>query len=867
MDFPFFRPAAPSSAAVPASAPFWTLGLAEIQRRLGADGNGLSSAEAKGRLRRFGRNATGATSRRGLLDKIARRLIEPLIAILIVAALVAGATGDMASAAIIFLVIVASITLDVTQEHRAEAAVEALRHSVAIRTRALRDGKLLDVSVEDIAPGDVVALKAGDLVPADGLLLAADRLSVNEALLTGEPYPVEKRVAGPHGVGLAETATALFAGTAVVGGEARLFVAATGRATRLGAIAGALDAMEPPTAFERGVHALSVLILRFTVFLVLFVLLAHLAFARPPLESFLFAVALAVGLTPELLPMIVTVTLSRGAMRLAKRRVVVKRLSAIHDLGAMDVFCTDKTGTLTEARIALVAHIDANGVDNERVVELAALNARFETGSSSALDEALLDHTQTRDLGCWTRLDILPFDFDRRIASVLAETLGRRFLIVKGAPESVLQRATRIEHAAGDVADLDAENRRRVEALVEGRSRQGFRLLAVAVKPLPQSCDAIGHEDEADLTLVGFCVFLDPPKASAGAAIARLRAAGVRTKIVSGDAPAVVLHLVETLGLDCRGLLTGSQIAALEDHALATQAPGVDLYARVSPDQKTRVIRALQASGHVVGFMGDGINDAPALKAADVGLSVDGASEVARATADMILLDPDLRVVADGVNEGRRTYANIMKYIRMGTSSNFGNMLSMALASVAIPFLPLTPVQVLINNLIYDVSEIGIPLDAIDSEAIAAPHVWDMRDILRFTLFMGPLSSAFDIATFALLHYVYDVSAEVFRTSWFIESMATQILVIFLIRTPRPFWASRPHPALTATSLGALAFALALALGPFARWFGFAMPPAHVLWSIAGLVLAYLCLAEALKRRALGWTDGALASRVAPRSS
>ena len=850
--FPSSRPAQAAQVARDATPPFWTIDLDAIKQRLGVDGQSLSSAEAQARLQRFGPNAAGATPRRHLLGKVARRLFEPLIAILIVAGLVAGASGDFISASIIIFVVVASIALDVTQEHRAEAAVEALRHTVAITTSAMRDGALTAIPVEQIVPGDIVVLKAGDLVPADGMLLAADRVTVNEALLTGEPYPVEKRASDGKASPLADTTAALFAGTGLVSGEARLLVAATANATRLGAISAALGSDEPPTAFERGVHALSLLILRLTVFLVLFVLLAHLAFARPPLESFLFAVALAVGLTPELLPMIVTVTLSRGALRLAARKVVVKRLSSIHDLGAMDVFCTDKTGTLTQARIALVGHVGADGADSERVVELGALNASFETGTSSALDDALLEHTKQRDLSHWTRLDALPFDFDRRIASVLAENAGRRMLIVKGAPEAVMQRAARIARADGSIGDLDAAARAAVEALIDERSRQGLRLLAIAVKDMPASAQEIGHSDEADLALVGFCIFLDPPKPSAGEAIARLHGRGVRTKIVSGDAPAVVLHLVETLKLDCHGVLTGPEIDELDDHALIAHVDSVDLYARVSPEQKTRVIKALQAAGHVVGFMGDGINDAPAIKAADVGLSVEGATEVARATADMILLDSDLAVVADGVTEGRRTYANIMKYIRMGTSSNFGNMLSMALASIAIPFLPLTPVQVLINNLIYDLSEIGIPLDEVDDEAVAAPHVWNMGDILRFTLVMGPLSSLFDIATFILLRYGYDASPEIFRTGWFIESMATQILVIFLIRTPRPVWTSRPHIALTATSLGALALALFLSLGPAAHLFGFGAPPASLLWAIVGLVISYLACAEILKRRALG---------------
>ena len=859
-----FGKAASPSRTGERSPPFWIFSPAEMLRSLNVPETGLTQEEAEKRLQADGPNATGTVARRHILAKVAHRLVEPLVAILVVAALIAGATGDVASTAIILFVITASIALDVTQEHRAESAVDALRRTVAIRTSVVRDGVAREILVEEVVRGDVIELRAGELVPADGLLLAADRLSVNEALLTGEAYPVEKRAALPAGADTSDTTAALFAGTGVVGGEAKLLVTATGAATRLGLIAGALGGDGAPTAFERGLHALSILILRLTLFLVLFVLLAHLVFHRPPLESFLFAVALAVGLTPELLPMITTVTLARGALRMAARQVVVKRLSSIHDLGTMDVFCTDKTGTLTEARITLVGHPGLDGADRERVAELAAVNALQEAGNAGALDEAIIRHSSQEAVAAWSRLDNLPFDFERRIASVLAQRDGKRFLISKGAPENVLSRVSRVESADGSLLAFDDAARRSAEAMVEGSAREGLRLLAVAFKEIAPDQGSIAQGDEGDLVLAGFCVFLDPPKASAGAAIARLSEAGVRTKIVSGDAAAVVQHLVETLKLGCQGILTGVDLDALDDHALAAKVSDVDLYARVSPEQKTRVIRALQVAGHVVGFMGDGINDAPAIKAADVGLSVDGATEVARATADMILLDSDLGVVADGVVEGRRTYANIMKYIRMGTSSNFGNMLSMALASIAIPFLPLTPVQVLLNNLIYDLSEIGIPLDEVDPESMAKPHGWNMREVLRFTLVMGPLSSLFDIATFAILRLAYDAPPDVFRTAWFIESMATQILVIFLIRTPRSFWSSRPHPVLTATSLGALALSFFVCLGPAATWLGFATPPGGVLYAILGLVIGYLVIAEAIKGFALGRANGGLAAEVVP---
>jgi Mg2+-importing ATPase len=793
---------------------------------------GLSGTEATARLLRHGPNSAAPPAPRRLARRLLRRLAEPLIAILIAAALLSGVTGDWPSTVIILAILAVSIGLDLFQEGRAEAAVEALRRSVALTAEALRDGAWREVPAEELVPGDILRLRAGDLVPADGILLPGSSAHAQEALLTGEPYAVEKRP-GPSGAKIpAEAHDALFSGTALVAGEARMVVTATGAATRFGSIAAALEGEAPPTAFQRGLHDLGLLILRLTAFLVLFVLLAHIAFGRPALESFLFAIALAVGLTPELLPMVTTVTLARGAQRMAARKVVVKRLSAIHDLGAMDVLCTDKTGTLTAARIELASR------SSDLALELAAANSRFATGVRSAMDDAI--EAAAPDLSAWRGLAALPFDFERRCVSVLAERGGERWIVTKGAPEAVLARC----------AGLDAAARARLEAEHEALAAQGLRALAVARRAAP-GLERLSAAEEAGLDFVGFCAFADPPKPSAGTAVARLAAAGVRVKVISGDAAPVLRHLVETLRLPARGLLTGEEIAALDDAALSARVEEVDLFARVSPDQKARIIRALQGRGHTVGFLGDGINDAPAIRQADCGMSVAEASDVARGAAAIILLEQDLSVVADGVVEGRRTYANIMKYIRMGTSSNFGNMLSMAAASLFLPFLPLTAAQVLLNNLLYDLSETGIPFDAVDEEEVARPQAWDMGAVLRFTLVMGPLSSAFDLLTFAILAWGFAAGPEVFRTAWFVESMATQILVIFLIRTARPAWRSRPHAVLAATSLGALAAALALALGPVAPALGFAALPTALLVALAGLVVAYLAAAEALKRRAI----------------
>ena len=829
---------------------FWKRPPIEIAGN-GADwASGLTAGEADRQLARFGPNAIVTAPTSHILLKILRRFAQPLVLVLLVAAVVSGLTGDVASTVIILVIVTVSTGLDVVQEQGAERAAASLRQSIAIRVTTLRDGQARQILAEQIVPGDIVTLSPGDLVPADGVVIASSGGRVDEALLTGEPYPVDKRPGPSNASDQVGAFDALFGGTAVVSGELRMLVAATGAATALGGIAASLQTEEPPTAFERGLHRLGVLIVRLTIGLVLFVLLAHIAFHRPPLESFMFAVALAVGLTPELLPMVTTVTLSRGAVRMARRQVIVKKLSAIHDLGAMDVLCTDKTGTLTEARIELCGYPGIDGRDSHHVLELAAINSRFESGVGNPLDGAIL--AKAADLGAdWRKLADLPFDFERRMASVTAEHAGRRLLIVKGAPEAVLAHSSHAETTGGEIVALDDALRGQCDALHERQAQGGFRMLGVAWREWSGAADRIGLDDERDLVFAGFCAFLDPPKVSASAAIARLRAQNIRVKIISGDAAPVVRHLVEALALDCTGMLTGDEIAALSQTALIARVRDTDLFARVSPDQKLRIIHALSAAGHTVGFLGDGINDAPAIRAADAGISVESATDVARAAADLVLLAPDLGVLADGVEEGRRTYANIMKYLRMGTSSNFGNMLSMALASLVIPFLPMTAMQILLNNLLYDLSEIGIPFDEVDEADLGAPHNWSMPAILRFTGVMGPLSSVFDIATFSLLLFVYRAGPEEFRTGWFVESILTQILVIFVIRTRLLPWHSRPHRVLVATSLGALALALFLALGPIGSVFGFAPLPLSLLAWVGILAGAYLVLAQSLKRYAI----------------
>ncbi|SIP88499.1 magnesium-translocating P-type ATPase [Bosea sp. TND4EK4] len=819
---------------------------AALMARLRTQPEGLSEREAIARLKSHGPNVSVPRLRRQALAKVVRRLLDPLIAILLIAAAIAGVTGDWQSLLIIATIIFASVLLDVVQETQAEHAVDALRRKIAVRVDVLRSGAVREIPLRDVVPGDVVLLRAGDLVPADGVILESTDAMADEAALTGEAFPVEKRAAMQSVPG---PGAALFGGTSLVAGEAKLLVVATGPDTKLGAVARSMQQSEPPTAFERGVHRLGLLILRLTGFLVLFVLLTQLVRQGLSMESFLFAVALAVGLTPELLPVVMTVTLARGAMRMAKRDVVVKRLSAIYDLGAMDVLCTDKTGTLTQARIAHVGSFDAAGSSSERVTGLARLNSLHCGSPRNNLDDALLASAEAVDRS-WDPVARLPFDFTRRRSSVLLARGAEQELVVKGAPEGLLRLCDRAEDDQGGIQRLDNAARERILRFIDGRGAEGLRLLGVARKPMADQ-QVLSPEDENALIFVGCAAFLDPPKPSAGQAAAELARMGVRIKVISGDAAPVVQHLAATLDLPVRRLMTGEQVAALGDAALARQVAGTDLFARVEPEQKARIVLALRRGGHTVGFIGDGINDAPAIHSADVGLSVDTGTEVAREAAAIVLLAADLSVVARGIAEGRRTYANIMKYLRMGTSSNFGNMLSMALASVFLPFLPLNPLQILVNNMLYDLSEIGIPFDEADPDDVASPRQWQMGSVLRFTLIMGPLSSIFDLAMFALLLLVFQADVASFRTAWFVQSVLTQILVIFVIRTTLRCWRSRPHPALVFTSLGALVLALVLALTPVGSALGFVAIPSSWLFSIGVIAIAYLSLAEALKRTAM----------------
>ena len=826
-----------------------TLPLAELLQRFGSSEGGLTAAAAAALLKTIGLNRIEQTKRPGLFAAFIRRLTNPLVAILLFAAAVSAFTGEVSSFVIIEVIVLMSVILDVMQERQAQNAADALRAQVSLSTRTLRDGKPADIPAAEIVPGDIVLLVAGDLVPADCRLIEARDLYVDEALLTGESYPAEKEVVaiGAPAVLAAVPRNLVFMGSSVVSGTAKALVFATGRQAQLGSIAGALQKPPPPTAFSVGVQNFGMMIVRATVFLVLFVVLVNLIFHRPLLESFLFALALAVGLTPELLPMIVSVTLSHGAIRLSHKEVIVKRQSAIDDLGSMDVFCSDKTGTLTEARIKLVKAVNLAGNDSSSLLEMAQVNAGFETGLKSPMDQAILEAKEF-DLAAWRKIDEVPFDFERRRVSVLVERGSRRFLILKGAPEDVLRLATRYDRQGSQPCSLDPEARSAAGRSFDALGTEGYRVLGVAWREVPLDRQHAGVADEAELTFAGFLAFLDPPKAGAREALTALAKLGVGVKVVTGDNEQVTRHVCGELGLNVEGTLTGPELAQLSEAALSARVEQTTLFCRVTPSQKSRVIAALRRKGHVVGYLGDGINDAPPLLAADVGFSVDTAVDVAKEAAAMILLRKDLGVLAEGVLEGRRTFVNIFKYMMMGTSSNFGNMFSMAGGVLFLPFLPMLPLQILLNNLLYDLSEIAIPFDRVGAEAVMRPRRWNIDTVRKFMFVFGPLSSLFDFLTFALLLWVFRADESQFHTGWFVESLATQTLVIFIIRTA-DLLRDPPHPALVATTLLAFAIATLLPYSPVAPWLGFTPLPAAVLGALATLTFAYLLVVYGVKQR------------------
>jgi Mg2+-importing ATPase len=829
---------------------YWAAPAEKLVTDLRSHAGGLSSAEASTRLRSAGPNAIGREGGASAVAAFARQFRSPLVLILIFAAAVSALVGEGSEAFIIAAIILASCALSFTQEYGASRAMEALKARVSRKASVLRNGTETGVAVEDIVPGDVIRLSAGNLIPADGVLLEARDLNVSEAVLTGESFPVAKAPGlSPADAPISQRGNAVFTGTSVRSGTGTMLAVLTGKDTEFAAIAAAIARTVPETDFARGIRRFGYLMTEIMLVIVILVFFANLLLQRPAIDSLLFSLALAVGLTPELLPAIISVTLARGAHTMAAAGVIVRRLDAIENLGSMDILCTDKTGTLTEGVIRLDACTDPDGAASSQVKLWALLNATLQTGMANPLDQGIVSARAPDDeLSGFIKVDEIPYDFVRKRLSVIVRRMGdgEDLMICKGAVASIAAACSSILGPSGalPLGELDSKS---IDDRVRGWSAEGYRVLGLAVRRFP-SREAYRREDEADLAFAGFLLFLDPPKPGVDITLEALAARGIKVKVISGDNRHVVRHLAETIGLSHRNVLTGDELAKLTKEALFARAHPTAIFAEIDPNQKERIIAALRRRGHVVGYLGDGINDAPALHEADIGISVDSAVDVAREAADLILLERDLGVLARGVDDGRKTFANTMKYIAITTSANFGNMVSMAFASLALPFLPLLAPQILLNNLLSSLPSLAIAGDRVDAEQIETPRRWDIGSIRRFMIYFGLTSSCFDFLTFGFLLLAIHASAETFRTGWFVESLLTQLAIVLIVRTRRAFWQSRPSALLSwLTALVGL-FAVAIPYLPGAHWFAFVPLSVPLVGGLMAITITYLAASEVAKR-------------------
>lgn len=858
--------------------------------RLNSAPEGLNAAEAEAKLALVGPNIIAQNGRPSLLGELWGRAKNPLNTLLLGLAVASYFLGDANAAMVIAAIVTLAVAMAFVQEHRSNDAAAKLRDvvktmaSVKRRNSSLSGSELSngfhEVPMERLVPGDIVRLSAGDMIPADLRLLVAKDLFINQSTLTGEALPVEKSSQFDATANSPLSASNIcLMGASVVSGFATGVIVETGPRTYYGQLATRIAALREPTSFDKGVNSFIRLMLRLMLALALSVLLVNGLMKDDWLEALLFALAVAVGLTPELLPMIVTVNLAKGAIRMAKKRVIVKRLNAIQNFGAMDVLCTDKTGTLTQNRVSVSLHLDVDGQSDARVLEYAYLNSLSQSGLKSLLDVAVLEHAaavgNVNLRQCYRTVDEIPFDFNRKRLSVILSRDdgdhhlglhsafqylknlvlapfrrgGGHVLICKGAVEETLVRCKYLDKS-GRVMRLDTARREQALAKARELNEDGLRLVAVAYKEITRPRNSYSIADERDLVLLGFIAFLDPPKESAGGALATLRASGVEIKILTGDNEVVTQKICREVGLATDRIVLGPQIEKLDDHQLAALVEGVTIFAKLSPDQKARIVAALHAQGHVVGFLGDGINDSLALKAADVGISVDTAVDIAKESADIILLEKNLLILQQGVVEGRKVFGNIVKYIKMGASSNFGSMFSVLGASLFVPFLPMLPIQVLTNNLLYDFSQTAIPTDHVDEEYLAQPRKWDIGNIFKFMVLVGPISSIFDFTTFYVMTHVFDGLKDpaLFRTGWFVESLLSQTLIIHVIRTAKtPFLESRPSGALVITSLAVCAIGVILPITPLGQTLRFTPLP-WLYWPIlAGTLFLYGLLTQAAK--------------------
>ncbi len=802
---------------------------------------GLSPVEAKARLEQLCQSHPGGARRAPWLERVIDILRNPLNILLFGLCIVSYLTGDLAAVIMIAAMLVIGSVLRYFQESRSERAVAALQQLVKVHATVIRQGAPQDVRIEDVVPGDVVKLSAGDMVPADVRLIESVDLHVDQHILTGESVPVEKSAHGAETDQQLDDPRLCFQGSTIQTGYATALVVATGSATYFGSIASRVRATRPPTSFDQGIRSFTWLMLRIILILVPAVFLVNGLLRGNWLEALLYATAVAVGITPEMLPMIVTVNLSKGAVAMARRKVIIKQLHAIQNLGAMDVLCTDKTGTLTQGRIILMHHVRPDGTESEDVLWLGFLNSFFETGMKNLMDEAILAHEHLENRVAqesWTKLDEQPFDFERRRLSVLVSQPGKPpVMICKGALEETLNVCQAVPSSALAVAD----------ALNE----KGFRVVAVATREMPNDCHQVSVGDESMLHLEGFLAFLDPPKDSAMTALEELAQAHVDIKILTGDRLAITEYVGKSVGLVSKGALSGPQIDAMADAELSVAVESTTIFAKLTPFHKERVIATLRANGHVVGFMGDGINDAPALRRADVGISVDDAVDVAKESSDVVLLEQNLAVLHDGVIEGRRVFGNVVKYLRMAASSNVGNMLSVVGASLFLPFLPMLPVQIMLINLLYDISQTAIPTDSVDEEWITRPRRWSMDDVRRTILIFGPISSFFDYATYAVLLWPLAAAANpaLFHTGWFIESLCSQMLIVYVLRTQSTsLRITRPSTSLLLTTGIVLCIGLIIPTSSLGRDIGFVPLPTQFWFWLALIIGSYLVTSIVARR-------------------
>jgi Mg2+-importing ATPase len=823
-----------------------------IYETLKTSPKGLFTDQAKELLDKHGYNEPVRGKKSTIVTQFLSKFLNPLVIVLLVIAGFSLFFGSRMSAVLVSLMAVMSVLFSFIQEYKAGQEAEKLSEMVKATATVYRDGRAREIKMREIVPGDIVDLFAGDMIPADLRLISCKDLFINQASLTGESFPIEK-MAHPLTTAVkavSELTNIAFMGSSVVSGTGLAVVVGTGSNTQFGELAKRLTSLRVETSFDKGIHKFTMLMIT-TMLIMVGVIFAINAFFRHDtiVDALLFSLAVAVGLTPEMLPMIVTINLSKGAIAMSKKQVIVKRLNAIQNLGAMDVICTDKTGTLTRDSIVLEKHCDIAGHEDEQVLRLGHINSYYQTGLKNILDKAILKHEKISSTKQYKKIDEIPFDFSRKIMSVVVEMNDQNFLISKGAPEELFKRCSKYE-MNGQIKEIHADMLKDLKNEYNKLSADGFRVLAVAYKIITdRSKQVFSKDDETDLILRGYLAFLDPPKPSVRRAIYVLKSLGIDFKVLTGDNELVTKYICSKVGLNVEGMVIGEDIEKISNEELREVVKTTNVFARLSPLHKERIVNALHDNNHIVGFLGDGINDAPALKTSDVGISVDNAVDIAKESADIILLKKSLMVLEDGVLEGRKTFGNIVKYIKMGSSSNFGNMLSMTGASLFLPFLPMLPIQVLLNNFLYDISQVAIPTDAVDKEYLAQPRPWNVDSIKRFMIMLGPVSSLFDFITFGVMLFLFHAGQTMFSTGWFIESLITQTLVVYVIRTNKiPFVESSPSRFLMIMSWIIISAGLLAALTPISRHFGFVALPWAYFSILINIVIAYLFLVQLVKQ-------------------